>query len=98
MEVEPPPVPTDPDGSRNTSRQVASSRKRHVEHDESAIVSGKKSVLNPPQASVQTMYTHSSLAHVSREVSDPSVGTSTRVEVWTVHTSKQIHAHCYGRC
>ncbi|VVC90117.1 unnamed protein product [Leptidea sinapis] len=85
-------VPPDPDGSRNTSRQAASSRKRHVESDEPATESGKKSGLNPPQASVQTMYTHPSFAegpkgysgddkgpfivHVSREVSDPSAGTS----------------------
>ncbi|VVC98344.1 unnamed protein product [Leptidea sinapis] len=42
MEVQLLPVPPYSDGSRNTRRQAASSRKRHVESDEPATESGKK--------------------------------------------------------
>ncbi|VVC88548.1 unnamed protein product [Leptidea sinapis] len=63
MQVEPPPVPPDPDGSRNTSRQAASSRNRHVESDEPATESRKKKIrFKSPHASVQTLYTHPSFA------------------------------------
>ncbi|VVC98687.1 unnamed protein product [Leptidea sinapis] len=90
MEVEPPPVPSDPDGSRNTFRQAASSRKRHVKSDEPATESGKKSGLNPPQASVQTMCTHPSFAEGPKGYSRDDKGRS------RTHLQASIRALKFG--
>ncbi|VVD01441.1 unnamed protein product, partial [Leptidea sinapis] len=88
----------DPDGSRITSRQAASSRKRHIESDEPATESRKKLGLNPPQSPVQTMYRHTSSLKslkVTVRMTKGGIGLICRhihpcIEVWTAPTSKQI--------
>lgn len=103
MELDTPPEPPDPDGSRIFTNEDAprassqTSRKRPVDTEKSASVTFKKKTVKESSQSVpsiQTVFTHPSFAegpesydkddkgpfivHVSREISDPSAGTSIR--------------------
>ncbi|XP_069360040.1 uncharacterized protein [Maniola hyperantus] len=89
MEVDPPPEPPDPDGSRNgdacdASRQAASSRKRPVDIDEPAAEGGKRTVLNPPHAAVHSVYTHPSFSEGPKGYSRDDKGP------FIVHVSKEV--------